>query len=291
MRLGGWVGGLSLGALLLCIIVVSTVMGRVCMAAKPDGRQKLPSSVFFHGLPSVLNIAHRGASKRAVEHTAEAYEMALREGADVLELDLRATRDGVLLVTHDARLDRTLGLDATVSEHSYAELSSMAGARMPLRLGEVFSRFAGVHLNLEIKDEEPSVARALGAQITAAGAEARVLVASSHDAVLAEFRRAAPAVATSASFREALTFYACYRLGKGCAGRYVALQIPALRWLGLTSRDFIGHAHAAGLVVHFWTVDSEADQRALVAAGADGIMTNLPDRLGRVLRNVPRMLR
>ena len=115
-RLGRWVGGLASGAFLLSLIVVLWVMGRVCIAAKPEGLQKSPRPAFFEGLPPVLNIAHRGASKRAAEHTLEAYELGLRQGADVLELDLRATSDGVLVVAHDARLERTLGLDARVAE-------------------------------------------------------------------------------------------------------------------------------------------------------------------------------
>jgi len=284
LRWGKGMAWVSLGALLLVGIAAITVMGRVCMAAKPGGLQKSPPASFFDGLPPVLNIAHRGASKSAIEHTVEAYDLALRQGADVLELDLRSTRDGVLVVAHDARLERLLGIDTRVADLSWAELQALGGPLTPLRLEEVFARFGRGRLNLEIKDDSLGVAHRLAEALATGGMSRRVMVASRHDAVLQEFRKLLPDVATSAGFGEAVTFYACYLLGRGCRGGYVALQIPALGWLGLTEPGFVRHAHAQGLVVHFWTVDAAPAQRALVAAGADGIMTNQPDHLRDVLR-------
>jgi glycerophosphoryl diester phosphodiesterase len=58
--------------------------------------------------------------------------------------------------------------------------------------------------------------------------------------------------------------------------------------LGLHEPDFIEHAQALGLVVHFWTIDRPETMQALIAAGADGVMTNHPDRLASVLRGRPR---
>lgn len=273
-----------LGLLLVGMLVGRVIMGRLCTDAKPSDRQNAATLPFFAGLPPTLVLAHRGASQRAPEHSFEAYALALSEGADVLELDLRSTSDHVLVVAHDASLERTLGLPQRWLQLSWAEAQALAGAQVPLRLAEVLERFPTAHLNLELKDEDPAVARSLADLIRAAAAEGRVLVASRHAEMLREFRHAsAGSVATSASFREALTFYACYRIGKGCAADYAALQLPVLGWLGITAADFIQHAHRQGLVVHYWTVDDEAEQRALLAAGADGIITNQPDTLSRVL--------
>jgi acyl-CoA thioesterase-1 len=272
------------GLLLLGMLVGRVIMGRLCSDAKPSDRQNAATLPFFADLPRTLVLAHRGASKQAPEHSVPAYALALSEGADVLELDLRATRDNVLVVAHDATLERTLGLPQRWSQISWAEALALAGTKAPPRLSEVFERFPRAHLNLELKDEDPAVARNLADAIRAAGVEQRVLVASLHVEMLREFRRASRGtVATSASFREALGFYACYRIGKGCAADYAALQLPALGWLGITSPAFIQHAHQQGLVVQYWTVDDEAEQRALLAAGADGIITNRPDTLSRVV--------
>jgi acyl-CoA thioesterase I len=273
-----------LGLLLLGMLVGRVIMGRLCTDAKPFAGQNATTLPFFAGLPPTLVLAHRGASQQAPEHSLEAYALALSAGAHVLELDLRSTSDRVLVVAHDATLERTLGLPQRWSQISWAEAQALAGAKAPARLDEVLARFATAHFNLELKDEDPAVAHSLAELIRRAGVEGRVLVASMHAPVLREFRRASGGtVATSASFREAVGFYACYLIGQGCAADYAALQLPVLGWLGITSPAFLEHAHRRGLVVHYWTVDDEAEQRSLLAAGADGIITNRPDTLSRVL--------
>lgn len=272
------------GLILVAGIGVWAIMGRVCSPAKPPPAQKGPVPAFFRGMPRVLNIAHRGASENAPEHTLEAYDLALRHGADVLELDVRMTGDGVLVAAHDATLKRTLGLEVAIADLSYEQLSKRAGERRPLRLDDVIAHFPGVRFNLELKDESIEAARALARVIEATRAASRVLVASAHDDVMAEFRRnAGPQVATSASMGEALRFHFCHLVGRSCSMPFVALQLPPLRWLGLTRPEFLRSAHEAGLVVHYWTIDGERAQRRLIEAGADGIMTNRPAQLSQVL--------
>ena len=259
------------------VLGARAIMGRVCTGAKPPAAGKSSELPFFAGLPSVLNIAHRGASKLAPEHSTLAYQLGLEQGAQVLELDLRVTSDLVLLVAHDRGLERTLGVDAVLAELAWADIAAIAGARAPLRLEEVLERFPQERLNLELKDESLEAARALARLIDTLGIGDRVLVASAHHDVLAEFRKAVRSrVATSATTREVLHFHFCYLMSSHCPTPYAALQLPALGWLGLTTPEFLRHAHAQGLVVHFWTIDDEPVLRRLVAAGADGIMTNRP---------------
>lgn len=268
----------------LCVIGAWAIMVRVCADAKsvpPRNYRDLP---FFAGLPPVLDIAHRGASKLAPEHTLRAYRLALEQGAHVLELDLRLLRDRELVVAHDRTLRRTNGVDAAYSDLGWDELERLASGHLPIRLGQALQQFPGVRFNLELKDETPDAARALAGVLAAAGAEGRVLVASGHEEVLAEFRKAtAGRVATSASTAEALRYYFCYRMQRACATPYSALQLPTLQWLGITSAAFVAKAHERGLAVHFWTVDEPDQMRALLAAGADGIMTNRPDVLDALL--------
>jgi glycerophosphoryl diester phosphodiesterase len=295
----GWLGiivavlaGLGLG---LGVVVASATMGRVCTDAKATAAQNFRELPFFAGLPPVLGFAHRGASQLAPEHSLAAYELALEQGAHVLELDLRLLRDGALVVAHDRTLKRTLGIDTPFAELSRDDLERIAGANMPLRLDQVFSHFREARFNLELKDETLEGPRALAGAILHQGAvgspatglelKHRVLVASSHRAVLEEFRRlTAGAVATSASAEEVLDYYFCYLMKRSCPTAYAALQLPAARWLGLTTASFIDGAHERGLGVHYWTVDDPARMRTLIAAGADGVMTNRPDVLARLLR-------
>ncbi len=269
-------------------LVFLAIMGRVCTDAKAVALQNPPPPAFFGRPSQVLNIAHRGASKLAPEHSLAAYELALEQGADVLELDLRLTRDEVLVVAHDGTLKRTLGVETKIAELTLAELEGLAGSHTPLRLDQVFAFFPAARFNLELKDEDLSAATALAAGITRFGAAERVLVASVHQPVLAELRRAtAGAVATSASLRESLHYYFCQLMERTCPAAYSGLQLPALGWLGLTSPGFVARAHERGLWVHFWTVDDPGVMRRLLAAGADGIMTNRPDVLERLLKEHP----
>jgi glycerophosphoryl diester phosphodiesterase len=280
--------GIVLVAVGVSVVVASAIMGRVCTDAKVPALQNFRELPFFAGLPSVVNVAHRGASVVALEHSLAAYELALQQGAHVLELDLRLLGDGELVVAHDRTLKRTLGSDAAFATLTLTELERIGGDRAPLTLASVFSRFPHARFNLELKDESLAAPKALADLVLRRGVQERVLVASSHRAVLAEFRRAtAGAVATSASAEEALDYAFCYLMNRACPSAYSALQLPTLGWLGLTSSEFIRGAHDRGLAVHFWTVDEPERMRALIDAGADGVMTNRPDVLARVLEGSP----
>jgi glycerophosphoryl diester phosphodiesterase len=280
---GGVVGVFGMLAVLGVAVVVLT-MGPVCTDAKALPLEKARERPFLAAAPPVSNIAHRGASELAPEHSLRAYELALQQGADVLELDLRLSSDRVLFVAHDRTLKRTLGLEQAFAEVTAAQLRALAGARAPLDIDEVLERYPDVRFNLELKDDVLEAASALAQVITRHGAQDRVLVASARRRVLDAFRSASGgAVATSASTGEALDYYVCYLMERTCNVAYSALQLPAVGWLGLTGSNFITRAHERGLVVHFWTVDEPGRMRALIDAGADGIMTNRPDVLARVL--------
>ena len=274
-------------------VVARVHMGGLCTAPAAPAPSNARQLSFFAGLGPVLNIAHRGASAHAPEHSLAAYELALQQGADVLELDLRLTRDHILLVTHDRTMARALGElgsrasrrdERAWSDLTFAEVAEHAASRTPLTLDAVLGRFPRARFNLELKDESLEGAHALAALLARHGAGERVLVASWHREVLEAFRKlTSGAVATSASGGEALEYFICYVMERACPAPYSALQLPALQLLGLTSERFIARAHEQGLDVHFWTVDEPERMRALVARGADGIMTNHPDRLARVL--------
>lgn len=280
-----WLGLVVLALGGIFVIGAWAIMVRVCADAKSVPPRNYRTLPFFAGLPAVLDIAHRGASKLAPEHTLEAYRLALEQGAHVLELDLRLLRDRELVIAHDRTLRRTHGVEVAYADLAWADVERLRSGHLPIRLSQALRQFPSVRFNLELKDETPDAARALAGALAEGGAEGRVLVASSHEAVLAEFRRAtAGRVATSASTAEALSYYVCYLMRRPCAMPYSALQLPTLEWLGITSAEFVAEAHERGLAVHFWTVDDPVEMRALLAAGADGIMTNRPDVLASLLR-------
>jgi glycerophosphoryl diester phosphodiesterase len=275
--------GLALGLLVLGFGLIRAVWPNEALATAEN---KAPSA-FFTGLPPVLNIAHRGASGAALEHTLEAYALALAQGADVLELDVHATKDGVLVVAHDADLERTVGIRARIAELDWQELARLAGERAPLKLDEVFQRFQRAHFNLELKPERDDVAAALARAISQHALADRVIVASFHGDTLAAFRRASGGtIATSAAMPESVSFLLCYLMQRRCQVPFDLLQLPARfpYWLG--TAPFNRFVHEQGLKVHYWTVDDPARMRALIDAGADGIMTKHPERLSSVLTTI-----
>ncbi len=250
-----------------------------------------------------LAIAHRGGAGLWPENTLYAFERAVRLGVDVLELDVRSVADGTLVVMHDATVDRTTDGSGRVSEMSLAELKRLdagyrwspdGGKSFPLRgsgieiptLAEVFEALPETRFVIEPKRSAPSVARSLCRAIRQQRIGGRVTVGSFSQSMLDEFRRECTEVATSASTGEVSKFLLMYKIGMygdpfpGLA----ALQIPEQAGgLQLVSRGFIEAAHARNIAVHVWTINDTTDMRRLLDMGVDGIMTDYPDRLLKLL--------
>ena len=191
-------------------------------------------------------IAHRGASGHAPEHTFAAYDLALAQGADMLELDVRATAAGELVVQHDRTALRT--------------------GREPLPLDAVLGRYGrATRWLVELKDPEPSwEQRAVGA--LAAHGVADLAVVQSFD-VRALRRLAHPALAALTRHRpSARRLAAIARHAQGVGVWHEALD-PAT----------VAAARAHGLAVRAWTVNDPAALARVAALGVDGVITDLPD--------------
>lgn len=250
-----------------------------------------------------LVIAHRGGAGLWPENTLHAFERAAALGVDVIETDVRATADGELVVIHDPTLGRTTDGAGRVGQLTLAELKRLdagyrwspdGGKSFPLRgrgltvptLREVFDALPHMRFNIEPKQAEPPVVAPLCRLIRERGMTSRVMVAAFASDTMERFRRECPEVATSASTAEAVGFLALQRAG--LAGTYGpqmrALQVPERAGsLGVLSREFVASAHARNLRVHAWTVNAEDDMRRLLDLGVDGIMTDYPDRLLKLL--------
>jgi glycerophosphoryl diester phosphodiesterase len=252
---------------------------------------------------ATLAIAHRGGAGLWPENTLYGFERAAALGVDVIETDVRATADGEIVVIHDERVDRTTDGAGSVRSLTLSELKRLdaayrfspdGGRTFPLRgrgvsvptLGEVFEALPRMRFNIEPKQAAPSLAAPLCRLIRERGMTEKVMVASFGDSILEEFRRECPEVATSASAAEVAGFLALQRAG--AAGSYgprmQALQVPERAGgVRVLTEEFVRAAHARNLRVHAWTVNSEDDMRRLARIGVDGVMTDYPDRLLRVL--------
>lgn len=170
-------------------------------------------SAFHTAKPELRLYAHRGSNRVHPENTMPAFEQALADGATHLEMDVHRTRDGKILVHHDASALRMAGVDRLVRECSYAETQEWnVGARFrfgslerkyraPL-FGDVLDRFPKTTINVDIKQHEPEVVDAVLKLIHSCGAERRVVINSFAAEVTARVRASGYPGETGVSVRD-----------------------------------------------------------------------------------------
>lgn len=254
--------------------------------------------------PLPLTFAHRGGAGLWPENTLEAFRGAVQLGCSHIETDLRMTRDGELVLFHDARLDRTTDGSGELGTHTLAELRRLDaghrftpdGTSFPWRgRGLTIPTFAevvaalprDVCFNVEIKERARDLPAALVAFIERHGLAERIVVAAERHGLGRDFRRLSGGrIPTSASRRQCLEFWFASRLRLTGAMRfpYQALQIPVRAGrVTLVTPRLLDAAHRAGLAVHVWTIDDRAEMFRLLDLGVDGLMSDYPDRLRGVV--------
>ncbi len=260
----------------------------------------------FLDLPHPLVIGHRGAAGECPENTLPSFEQALREGADILETDVHATRDGAVVVCHDDRVDRTTDGSGRIAELRLDELRRLdAGARFspdggrthPWRgrgvriptLEELFAHFPEAHVNIEIKAPEAVATTGTLELVERHGRAARTLVTAESPETMARIRgevhRRGLPVAVGACRDDVAAFLRSATAGEPPPEGFVALQVPAeFGCRPLVTREFVAHAHRHGLEVHVWTINEPEEMQRLLDLGADGIVTDYPGRLAALLR-------
>jgi glycerophosphoryl diester phosphodiesterase len=251
-----------------------------------------------------LTFAHRGGAGLWPENTLQAFRGALELGCTHLETDLRMTRDGEIVLMHDATLERTTNGAGNVASLTLAELKrldaghyfSPDGSSFPARgrgveiptFAELVAVATGVCFNVEIKERgHPDLPRALLAFIERHELTDRIIVAAERHALVHAFRRlAGRRVATSASRRECLQFWLANRFGAARLLRvpYQALQVPVYAGsLPFVTAPLLRAARTLGIAVHVWTINDVAEMHQLLDAGVDGLMSDYPDRLLEVV--------
>ena len=240
--------------------------------------------------------AHRGGAALRPENTLLAFDHGLSFGADGLELDVHLSRDGVVVVHHDALLDRTTNGRGPLAQLTAAELFRLdAGWHSPAYRGKaggvptleaVLARYPQIPLIIELKVDAPALAHTTIDVLRAAGAVDRVALGSFGTRVLHAARVYEPAVRTGSSREE--TRLALYRSWARWPVRrppYREYQVPERSGsTRVVSERFVRDAHAAGVAVHVWTVDDPDDMRRLLDWGVDGIISDRPDVAVEVVR-------
>lgn len=306
-----------LAAVLLALLGAAAVLATT-LALVAANRSPTPPHPFFDS--PLRNYAHRGGGAHAPEATLPAFATAAEAGADALEMDVRLTADGVLVVMHDPEVDRTTEGSGPVSGMTLAELRRLnaghryrdPGGGFPYREAPIPApTFAEVleaqpDLPFVVEMKTPDTAEPLCEALRAAGRETRTLVGAFEQTGLDRFRRLCPETATSAGFREAAAFIllsrlgleGLYRTGGGAdfptgsraappngspQGPDALLVSETTGPLTVVTPSFLRAARRLNLPVVVWTVNDPDDMRRLLDLGVDGILTDAPGTLDRVL--------
>lgn len=254
-------------------------------------------------------IAHQGGDGIRPSETMLAYENAAALGVDVLEMDIHMTRDGIIILNHDDTVDRFANGMGKIKEMTLAQIKELDaayywapnkvkprsdGATYPYRgqglkmvaLTEIFEKFPNYRMNIEIKQVEPSVAAQFCSVIRQYKMSDKVLVASFHQPAMDDFRRACPEVATSATQNETTIFFVLNTLF--LSGVYSpptqSVQVPEYSsGLHVLTKGFVDGSRSRRMETHAWTINTEEDMKRILALGVDGIITDYPDVLLKLL--------
>ncbi len=247
----------------------------------------------------VLNIAHRGGGLLAPEETMLAFQSAVDANVDVLEMDARSTKDGVIVLMHDADVDRTTDGTGPLSELTYAQVleldagykfSTDSGSTFPFRgmgtkvarLQDVLEAYPTMLFSIEIK--EPPIAEQVLAIVVAAGLLDRVVIAAFHDLTLRRVRELEPEVLTTLTIEESLELV---RLDAEGEESYQpptwVLHTPPTFGDLVVDAALVARANRFGIKIHVWTVNETSEMQDLLDIGVHGIMSDDPIALGGLL--------
>ena len=245
-------------------------------------------------------MAHRGFSLDGLENSMAAFRAAVGHGYRYLETDVHTTADGVLLLFHDAALDRITDRTGRIADLTAEEVAKarIGGRETVPTFDELVAAFPETRFNLDVKDWHS--VRSLAEAIERHAVHDRVLVASFSDrrrrAVLRLLsRRTASSAGTAAN----AAFVALSPLlavpGLRSPARAVlrrvlrdvdALQVPVrYRAIPVVTPGFVRRAHSLGLYVHVWTVNEPAEMHRLLDLGVDGLVSDRADLLRDVLES------
>ncbi|MBO5415433.1 MAG: glycerophosphodiester phosphodiesterase [Clostridia bacterium] len=234
-------------------------------------------------IDKTLILGHRGACGHAPENTMEAFELAIKMGADGVELDVHFTADGEVVVLHDEKIDRTSNGQGLVNQYTLAELKTMdfgyhfykeqrKGIRIPT-LAEVYELLApiGKLVNVEIKSADPDIVKACHDIAKAYKMEENVIYSSFDHFQLQRAKEIIPNafIAPLYGFNMLNPWNYCLDIG----AKAVHPRFNQLRLLP----DYVKNCHDRGIRIHTWTVNTEEDIAFLLEAGVDAIITNYPD--------------
>jgi len=242
-----------------------------------------------------LIVGHRGAPERAVENTRASFTAALEAGASIIETDVRLTADGAVVISHDPDFTRLGGPPVPISASTRQELEQlvlhdgMGNTEKPYFMEDALKDYPSTGFSVDLKDPGPGIVRVWSELLRESSTPERCTTASFRDRTLRIFRRLYPGAAVSVARFAVICLLIRTICGCPLSPGYGegVLQLPEYGgpFQILTPRR-IARWQRAGWKVHVWTVDDEKDMRRFAEWGIDGIITNKPFLLKKVLSSM-----
>ncbi len=214
-----------------------------------------------------LKIGHRGAKAYEIENTIESFKKAVVLGANAIELDVRQSKDGELIVCHDDNLKRVFGVNLLINEATLKQLKKETGDNIP-SLSEAL-RFIGKTVEkILVELKEPGHEEIVLAAIKKEKLGGRVIIVSFHEEALTAVRKLDKKIETG-------LIYTKFKNPVDAALKLnAAYLLPLYRF---THTKDVEKAHKNNLKVIVWTINTAEEARAYIAKGVDGIATDRPD--------------
>ncbi len=249
-------------------------------------------------------IAHRGASAEAPENTLPSIELAVKKyQADRVEVDIRLTKDRIPAIFHDAKVDRITNGSGLLANYTLAELKKLdagfwfdpekkreypfrkKGVTIPT-LEEMLTAFPETSFCLEIKEIHEEAVPPILEVIERVQRTGALIVGSFKGEIVRELRKSLASLAQSfLSSHEVKRAYLFFRLGFkkfSCGAQFASLPIKQVNFQ-LDQPRWIEFLHQNGFKVFYWTVNDGEEMKRLIQNGADGILSDYPDRLNQFI--------
>lgn len=213
----------------------------------------------------------------APENTLAAVEAAIEEMADYVELDVQMTKDGVMVLSHDATLKRVAGVNRTIASLTWEELQDLdvgswfspefAGERIP-RLEEILEFCRGkINLNIEIKNvgKDSPMPEEVARMIRERGMETQCVVTSTSLGYLERIKLLVPEIRTGYILSAA---YGDFYFNE--KADFISIRAS------FVNRQVVERAHEKGMGVHAWTVNAKSEMERMRVMGVDNLITDYP---------------
>jgi glycerophosphoryl diester phosphodiesterase len=220
-----------------------------------------------------LKVGHRGARAYEVENTLESFGKAISLGANAVELDIRSSKEGIPVVSHDDNLKRVFGKDLAISDATVRELKQETGDKLPV-LEEVLQFIDRKVDKILLELKETGAEKKVLGIVKKADLKDRVIIVSFLEEALVNVRKLDSKIETG-------LIYTRFKDPFGAALKMQAQYlVPLYRFVH--TKD-VEKAHTAGLKVIVWTINTKEEAMKYISKGVDGIATDRPDIFDRTV--------